>query len=154
MRNNKHISQTCLKDIGLCLPVLLTTPHSIVTTMGDPCIQWKNQQIRTPCNFNSIRIGSISIMSFRWTCKPLCNMCIHLIALITLFKFITFILNLRNIHENFVEYCQSHITLLWIWIMLCYWTYSCHNIRFVRWHSWWGRWSLIVLIQHIHLKIM
>ena len=30
-----------------------------------------------------------------------------------------FILNVRNIKEYFVKYYQSHITLLWIWIMLC-----------------------------------
>ena len=33
--------------------------------------------------------------------------------------FSTFGLNLRNINENFVEYNQTHKTLLWIWIMLC-----------------------------------
>ena len=33
--------------------------------------------------------------------------------------FSTFRLNVGNIQIYYVEYCQSHITLLWIWIMLC-----------------------------------
>ena len=31
----------------------------------------------------------------------------------------TFKVNVRNIREYYVKYCQSHITLLWIWMMLC-----------------------------------
>ena len=30
-----------------------------------------------------------------------------------------FSLNVGNIWEYFVKYCQSHRTLLWIWMMLC-----------------------------------
>ena len=35
--------------------------------------------------------------------------------------FPTFRLNVGNIRKYYVEYRQSHITLLWIWIMLCMW---------------------------------
>jgi len=31
--NNKHQKSTCMKKIGLCLHILLTTPHSIVNTI-------------------------------------------------------------------------------------------------------------------------
>ena len=33
--------------------------------------------------------------------------------------FFTFRLNVGNMWENFMDYCQSHITLLWVWIVSC-----------------------------------
>ena len=43
---------------------------------------------------------------------------------ITLFRSITvFSLNVGNIRKCFVECCQCHKTLLWIWIMVCGWVH-------------------------------
>lgn len=48
---NKHHEDTCLKKIGICLQISLTTPHAIVNTnWEDTCIQSRNHQ---PCVFDS-----------------------------------------------------------------------------------------------------
>ena len=49
------------------------------------------------------------------------------------FRLSTLSLNVENTMEYFINYCQSHITLLWIWIML--WPYL-----WTRTHAtlWWG----------------
>ena len=50
---------------------------------------------------------------------------IHSIVLIVFHKIFSHIQTKGgNIWEYFVEYCQPHITLLWIWILLCLQSYS------------------------------
>ena len=58
-------------------------------------------------------------------------------------------LNLGNIQDYFVEYCQSHIRLLWIWIMLwCYKlnfrVYDNHNFA----HECFGKIILLFLFPY------
>ena len=37
--------------------------------------------------------------------------------------------------EYFMEYCHSHITMLWIWIILCFWTSELYWDFFLQFKS-------------------
>ena len=42
----------------------------------------------------------------------------------------------ENVKESFMEYCQSHITLLWIWIMFCRRHFQLHWVQILTTKVW------------------
>ena len=99
-------------------------PQCSQSINSSPCLDLVSFHVK----LSQIRLQTplleVSFYCHSWWCNSSLQPCI------TLFRFITMFCGTDNISRNilhiqsesaeyFVEYCQSHVTLLWIWIMLC-----------------------------------
>ena len=94
----------------------------------DGCNEREGKEIDFESSGSQKVYGTLAINKSSWVwegnkCDPLCHFNsrddLGHIWSIPYLIFLTFILNMEIIWEYYVEYYQSHITLLWVWIMLC-----------------------------------